>query len=75
MASNCEAAMPNSGAVNSCSNKIFPNAPRSSAELIASGLVPRIVTPLDLSPAARPSGVCPPNCVITPSKGPACVSA
>ena len=71
----CEAAIPNSGAIRFTDSRTSPNAPRSSAKLIASGLVPRIVTPAALSPAAKPSGVCPPNWVMTPRTGPASVSA
>ena len=40
---------------------------RSSASQIDCGEVPRIGTPAASSPAARLSGVCPPNCTITPS--------
>jgi hypothetical protein len=63
--------IPNSGASKPCSARIFPKAPRSSAKLIDSGEVPRIVTPFAFNPAANPSGVCPPSWVITPSTGPA----
>ena len=56
-ASNCEEAIPNSGAVKACSARTLPNAPRSSAKLMASGEVPKIVTPAALRPAARPNGV------------------
>ena len=40
---------------------------RSSARSIASGEVPRIGTPACSSGTASLSGVCPPNCTITPS--------
>jgi len=40
---------------------------RSSARSIASGEVPRIGTPASRSGTASFSGVCPPNCTITPS--------
>ena len=43
------------------------SAPRSSARSIASTLVPSSGTPAAASPAASFSGVCPPNCTITPS--------
>ena len=57
VASNCDDAIPNSGALKPCSARIFPKAPRSSAKLIESGDVPRIVTPLAFNPAANPKGV------------------
>ena len=57
----------------SCSTR--PNAPRSSARSIASGDVPTIGTPSALSALARPSGVCPPSCTMTPAIGPAWLSA
>jgi hypothetical protein len=42
------------------------NRSRSSARSIASTEVPRMFTPAASSPAARFSGVWPPNCTITP---------
>ena len=39
---------------------------RSSARSMASGVVPRIGTPAFSSASASFSGVCPPNCTITP---------
>ena len=64
-----------SGAGRPASASTRPNAPRSSARLMASGLVPTIGTPSSLSACARPSGVWPPSCTMTPAIGPACCSA
>ena len=73
--SSYEFAMPNFGA-----DKLFvfsnsPNAPRSSAKSIASGEVPNIGMPASNKPRARPNGVWPPSCAMTPNTGPAEYSA
>src|SRR3546814_7324953 len=46
------------------------NRSRSSARSIACGDVPRIGIPSASSARARLSGVCPPNCTITPTSSP-----
>jgi hypothetical protein len=43
---------------------------RSSARSIASGVVPRIGTPASSSACDSFSGVCPPNCTMTPRNSP-----
>ena len=53
-------------------SRMRENAPRSSARSIASGLVPRIGMPADLSPLASPSAVWPPSCTMTPTSSPLC---
>ena len=59
--------MPASGIGISSFSIISRNWSRSSARSMASGVVPRILTPYFFRSAARFSGVCPPNCAITPT--------
>ena len=67
--------MPLRGASRPAPASTRPNAPRSSARWMACALVPTIGTPAAVSSAARPSGVCPPSCTITPATGPEACSA
>ena len=60
-------AMPLAGCFSPSRCSTFANFSRSSASSIVSTLVPMIGTPALLSARARFSGVCPPNCTITPS--------
>ena len=60
-------AMPLAGCFSPSRCRMFLNFSRSSASSIVSTLVPMIGTPALLSARARFSGVCPPNCTITPS--------
>ena len=59
--------MPCRGAGSPARSSSAPNAPRSSARWIASGGVPTIGTPAAKSRRAKPSGVWPPSCTITPT--------
>ena len=55
------------GVCKSCSrSSMAEKSFRSSAISIERGEVPMIGTPASSSPFARFSGVCPPNCTITP---------
>jgi hypothetical protein len=74
-ASSTEVAVPYFGAASPAPASTSANAPRSSARWMASGLVPTIGTPAFSSARARPSGVCPPSCTITPATGPLACSA
>ena len=62
--------MPYFGAGSPAAASTSPNAPRSSARWIASGLVPTIGTPQSLSSCASRSGVWPPSCTMTPTSSP-----
>ncbi len=74
-ASSYDVAIPCFGAGSPAAASTRPNAPRSSARWIASGVVPTIGTPASSRPWARPSGVWPPSWQITPATGPAARSA
>ena len=67
--------MPNAGAGRPAFRRTSPNAPRSSARSIAAALVPTTGTPAAVSRCARPSGVWPPSCTITPATVPDARSA
>ena len=60
-------AVPQRGASTPSWARSAPNRRRSSARSMLSGEVPRIFTPRRSSGIASDSGVCPPNCTITPS--------
>ena len=75
MASAAEAAIPCFGAGNPAFASTLPNAPRSSARLMASGEVPTIGTPAFFRVCASFRGVWPPSWQMTPATGPARVSA
>ena len=60
-------AMPLAGCFSPSRFSMLRNFSRSSASSMVSTLVPMIGTPALLSARARFSGVCPPNCTITPS--------
>jgi hypothetical protein len=59
-------AMPEGGRFSSSLSSTRSKRSRSSARSIASGGVPKIGTPAFSSATASFSGVCPPNCTITP---------
>src|SRR3712207_3800562 len=65
-ASSTERAIPLSACLRPSLSSSSRNRARSSARSMASGLVPRIVTPARESERASFSGVCPPNCSTTP---------
>ncbi len=67
LASASERAVPLSGCGMPSSESKALKRFRSSARSIASGLVPRIVTPARWSGSASFKGVCPPNWITTPS--------
>ncbi|OPZ22738.1 MAG: hypothetical protein BWZ10_00286 [candidate division BRC1 bacterium ADurb.BinA364] len=66
-ASPMSAAMPDSGIGIASVFIIWRKRSRSSARSIVSGVVPSMRTPARARSAAIFSGVCPPNCTITPS--------
>ena len=66
-ASSTLVAVPLAGEGMPRSSSSLPNSLRSSARSILAGSVPMMGTPRRLSGSARVSGVCPPNCTITPS--------
>ncbi len=67
MAPSTDVAIPDSGMGISNFSIISRNRSRSSARSMTDGDVPSIFTPFFSSSDARLSGVCPPNCAITPS--------
>ena len=66
-ASSSVRAIPFGGCRRSTSSRIFAKLSRSSARSMECGDVPMIRTPASSSARASFSGVCPPNCTITPS--------